>query len=69
MSEAFPEEANASTQIQERKKKCKCKKVKPTKGCVIRILIGVLLLGFIVYLIVDFNRVREGFVGFINWVS
>ena len=32
-------------------------------------MIGILLLGFVVYLIVDFSRVRDGFVSFINWVS
>ncbi len=56
-------------QDQNPKKKCKCKKVKPTKGCMVRILIGCLLAGFIVYLIVDFSRVKDGFVSFINWVA
>ncbi len=53
----------------EKKQKKKCKCMKPTKGCVIRILIGALLVGFIVYLIVDFSRVRSGFESFINWVG
>ena len=60
-----PAAADSAEAQQGGKKKCKCKKVKPTKGCIIRIFIGLILLGFIIYLIVDFNRVRQGFVDFI----
>ena len=46
-----------------------CSKVKPTTGCVIRLLIAILLVSFIVYIIADFSTVKHFILAFIKWVG